>query len=89
MSQPGYSGGWNQEKVATYLLRSTEYTCWRPSTDGPPYWIGPDGKEFAMMDDDDDRWYAIWRFISDRGEVTRPILAAEFGHLLWESEAQP
>jgi hypothetical protein len=39
------------------------------------------------MDDDDDRWYATWKFVADRGVVTRPDLLSEFGHLMWDSEA--
>lgn len=89
MKQPGYRGGWNEEKVAVYLLRNTEYFSWRPSENGPPYWIGKDGTEFEMMDDDDDRWYATWKFVLDRGEVTRSDLATEFGHLMWASEPKP
>jgi len=88
MTQPRYRGGWSEEKVAVYLLQNTEFIRWRPSENGPPYWIGSDGKEFEMMDDDDDRWYATWKFVADRGEVTRPELASEFGHLMWASETE-
>ena len=83
MEKPGYRGDWNEEAVAEYLLSRTTYTRWSSEDGNPPAWIKEDGSEWEMMDDIDDRWYAVWKFVADRGEVDRQELAAEFSHLCW------
>ena len=88
MDETSYTGEWNEDKVAAYLLGRTEYSCWLVSDDGTPYWITNNGERQFMMDDDDDRWNAIKRFINERGTVTRSELYKEFRYRIWQSESQ-
>ena len=76
-SEARYTGGWTPQKVAEFLIADTNFREWR-ITDFGPDWIDNDGKAFDMMDDDDSRFLATWRFVADRGTVTRAEILAEF-----------
>ena len=78
MKTLAYQSGWNEARVAAYLLRDADYIAWEVREDGPPIWIGVDGHECQMMDDDDDRWRATWKFVADRKSVSRDELTREF-----------
>lgn len=78
MKNLAYRGGWNKARVADYLLCDTDYVAWEVRDDGPPIWIDADGREFQMMDDDDARWLATWKFVADRKSVSRDELIKEF-----------
>jgi len=72
-----YSGGWNPQKVAEYLVADPDFCEWR-NTDFGPSWIDRAGEEFDMMDDNDNRALATWKFVADRGGVTREEILEEF-----------
>ncbi len=78
MKTLAYRGGWDEVRVAGHLLRDKDYVAWEVREDGPPIWIDADGREFQMMDDDDDRWLATWKFVADRKRVSRDELTKEF-----------
>ncbi|MCW1885436.1 hypothetical protein OKA04_11910 [Luteolibacter flavescens] len=77
--KPAYEDGWNPSKVAEYLLANPYYVEWYSIEEQPTQWIAADGRLFVMMDDDEARWLATWKFVEDRGRVTRAELLAEFG----------
>jgi hypothetical protein len=78
MNQPEYRAGWDGPKAARFLLSQTDFVAWRSNSGEPPSWIAKDGRESQMMDDDDDRWLAIWKLLEGRGTITRGELYNEF-----------
>jgi len=78
MNQPAYKDGWSASKVVEYLLADPYFVEWSSIEGRSPQWIAHDGSIYGMMDDDEARGYATWKFVADRGRVTREELISEF-----------
>jgi hypothetical protein len=76
MNQPTYKDGWKASKVVEYLLADPDFVEWSSPQGEPPEWIASDGSVLMMMDDNDARWLATWKFVAERSRVTRTELLA-------------
>ena len=81
MKTPPGRQKWRVTDVARYLLANREYDRWEVDESGEILWMCPDGMHHFMMDDLEERYSAVKRFVTTRGSVTRAELISEFGDL--------
>ncbi|MGJ8655386.1 MAG: hypothetical protein ACSHX6_02965 [Akkermansiaceae bacterium] len=79
MKTPQGKQKWRVADVARYLIANRDYHHWEIEESGEVLWMCPDGMHHLMMDDREERYFAVKRFVTKRGSVTRAELISEFG----------
>ena len=79
MKTPHGRQKWRVADVARYLIANCDYDRWEVEDSGEILWMCTDGMHHHMMDDLEERYLAVKRFVTKRGSVTRSELISEFG----------